>query len=308
MARPRTDEAPRLTQEQLLIEAAATAAENVASRQQMLRLAEAARVVAPPRARPGGPRLVWRSKIGHADALTFTEVDDFPPALRQPAIARRAWAAAALGVHGLVWAGRVRVCLGAWLRLYVQRERERERERAREMQDSACVRVLYLLTCCPRAAHRAAKCVITGLRARYRDPVTLQPYANVEAYRELLRRRGQGAGGAAATLPKAQSSGGDAAAGTGGLDSGEVPGSGGSRAPSPAAAGGGAGVDEWGSGAGGGGGAVGGWGDVVDVDLVSGVPGGWGMPPSLLVAPAASPGAAAAAAAAGGRRIGTWLL
>ena len=44
-----------------------------------------------------------------------------------------------------------------------------------------------------------ASCVITGKPAKYRDPLTGQPYANAAAFKELRRRRrrleeGQGGG------------------------------------------------------------------------------------------------------------------
>jgi len=46
----------------------------------------------------------------------------------------------------------------------------------------------------PSVPHAPRLCVITGLPARYFDPVTQQPYANIDAFRTLRAPLGQGGG------------------------------------------------------------------------------------------------------------------
>lgn len=54
----------------------------------------------------------------------------------------------------------------------------------------------------PPRSDAAARCVVTGEPAKYRDPVTGAPFATVEAFK-VLRARGVGPAAAAAAAPKA---------------------------------------------------------------------------------------------------------
>ena len=104
--------------------------------------------------------MIRRSRVGCADTITFTDVDDFPAVINSVAPARELAPNATVGgAHG--------------------------ESRAHVL----CVPHF----CVPRRATAAKRslCVITGKPARYRDPNTGQPYHDLAAFKQLQVRTQQ---------------------------------------------------------------------------------------------------------------------
>jgi len=118
---------PRLSQEDMLLEALETAQENKLSLRRLLSVEASKKQNRAPRSGYLGPIVRFHSRKSNprVHTLTFTDVDHFPPAINQQHCKYR---------------------------------------------------------------KRPTKCAITGLPAKYRDPQTGLPYANLTAFRELRRR------------------------------------------------------------------------------------------------------------------------
>ena len=105
--------------------------------------------------------MIRRSRVGCADTITFTDVDDFPAVINSVAPARElAPNATVVGAQGEARPARPHVLC-----------------------------VPYIVPT-PTAAKRSL-CVITGKPARYRDPNTGQPYHDLAAFKQLQVRTQQ---------------------------------------------------------------------------------------------------------------------
>ena len=144
------------TQEEMLLAAVDTEWENLTAARRIMRKRKAARgAVAPARRDAGGTRVKWTSKLGAPTTLS--------------------WSGAPSAAGATLWGAAADVDGGD--------EEEEEGERG-----SHGVR--------PRRARRdptqTMRCAVSGAPARYFDPLTREPYADLAAFRELRRRHAEG--------------------------------------------------------------------------------------------------------------------
>jgi vacuolar protein sorting-associated protein 72 len=120
-SRPIKKEEIKLTQEELLVQAAHTEVENRRSLELMLRMEDDRKKLTGPKAPYMGKRIRYTSKLGQPNILTFEQFDEIP----------------------------------------------------RVINDVAPMP--------PKVEY----CVITGMKAKYRDPKTNKPYATMAAFKQL---------------------------------------------------------------------------------------------------------------------------
>ena len=103
--RPAPVKSVALTAQEVFLEAAKTAVENTRSLEALLKVKDANRSQGPPKAPVQGRRIIRRSRVGCADSITFTEVDDFPAVINAVAPPCMLWPCL-----GLLWKVAADVC------------------------------------------------------------------------------------------------------------------------------------------------------------------------------------------------------
>ena len=104
--RPAPVKSVALTAQEVFLEAAKTVVENTRSLEALLKVKDANRSQGPPKAPVQGRRIIRRSRVGCADSITFTEVDDFPAVINAVAPPCMLWPCL-----GLLWKVAADVCV-----------------------------------------------------------------------------------------------------------------------------------------------------------------------------------------------------